>query len=111
LKALEKITETGPEVAIATQGENGSLLVNEKNKRYKVPVSKVRVKRDDMGAGDCFSTGVFCEYLDGRDPLWCASMGSALASCILETVGPRIDASLSEIRERAEDVFEKIEKL
>jgi len=111
LKALEKITENGPEVAVATRGEKGALLVTKENKRYKVPVSELKVKHDDMGAGDCFSAGFFCEYLDGMDPLWCASMGSSLASCILETVGPRIDTSLKEIRERAEDVFERIEKL
>jgi sugar/nucleoside kinase (ribokinase family) len=111
LKALDKIIENGPEVAVATMGEEGSLLMTKSGKVYRVPVSELGVKRDDMGAGDCFSTGLFCEYLDGRDPLWCASMGSALASCILETVGPTIEASLEEIRERAEVVFNGINRL
>ena len=65
----------------------------------------------EMGAGDSFLSGFFCEYLDGKDPLWCASMGAASSSCILETIGPTIDASLKEISRRAEDIFDRIERL
>jgi len=110
LAALEKIVGLGPEVAVATQGGDGAIMVTNQCKRFMVPVYPIE-KRDDMGAGDCFTTGFFCEYLEGREPLWCAAMGSALASCVLETVGPRIDASLDEIRERAESVYDRITQI
>jgi sugar/nucleoside kinase (ribokinase family) len=110
LAALERIVELGPRVAVATRGVDGSLMVTNEKKRFMVPVYDVE-KRDDMGAGDCFTTGFFCEYLDGREPVWCAALGSALASCVLETVGPRIDASLDEVRERAESVYDKIVRI
>ena len=109
LRSLEKIASAGSKIAIATVGENGALLVMG-NKRFRVPVYKIE-KKDDMGAGDSFLSGFFCEYLDGKDPLWCAAMGSAAASSILETVGPKIDASIREIRERAENVHNRIIKI
>jgi len=109
LKSLEKIASGGAEIAIATQGSDGALLVMG-DKRFRVPVFEIE-KMDDMGAGDSFLSGFFCEYLDGKDPLWCASMGAASSSCILETIGPTIDASLKEISRRAENIFDRIERL
>ncbi len=109
LRSLEKIASGGAEIAMATQGGDGALLVMG-GKRFRVPVYGIE-KRDDMGAGDSFLSGFFCEYLDGKDPLWCAAMGAAMSSCILETIGPSIDASLKEITRRAEDIFERIERL
>jgi sugar/nucleoside kinase (ribokinase family) len=109
LRSLEKITSGGAEIAIATQGRDGAQLVIG-DERFRVPVFEIE-KMDDMGAGDSFLSGFFCEYLDGKDPLWCASMGAASSSCILETIGPVIDVSLNEISRRAEDIFNKIEKL
>jgi len=109
LVSLEKITSEGAEIAIATQGKDGALLVMG-DEGFRVPVFEIE-KMDDMGAGDSFLSGFFCEFLDGKDPLWCASMGAASSSCILETIGPSIDASLKEISRRAEDIFDMIERL
>jgi len=109
LRSLEKIISEGAEIAVATQGMKGALLVVG-GELFRVPIYEID-KVDDMGAGDSFFSGFFCEYLDGRDPLWCASMGAAMSSCILETIGPVIDASLKEITRRAEDIFERIERL
>ncbi len=109
LRSLEKITSGGTEIAIATQGGDGALLVMG-DKRFRVPVFEID-KVDDMGAGDSFLSGFFCEYIDGKEPLWCVSMGAAMSSCILETIGPTIDASLKEITRRAENIYEEIESL
>jgi sugar/nucleoside kinase (ribokinase family) len=109
LRSLEKIISEGAEIAVSTQGVKGALLVVGAES-YRVPIFRVE-KMDDMGAGDSFFSGFFCEYLDGRDPLWCASMGAAMSSCILETIGPKIDASLKEINLRAEDIYNRTERL
>jgi sugar/nucleoside kinase (ribokinase family) len=66
---------------------------------------------DPTGAGDAFISGFFSEYLDGEDHSWCASMGAAMASCVVETVGARIDASRKLVRERAENVYNRVVKL
>lgn len=110
LNGLEKIIGLGAEVAIATKGGEGALLVVREG-RYKVPVLAVGEALDPTGAGDTFIGGFFSEYLDGEDPSWCASMGAAMASCVVETVGARIDASRKLIRERAEDVYNRVVKL
>ena len=109
LRGLERIMRSGPGIAIATLGSEGALMVAGDG-RYKIPAFEIQ-KMDDMGLGDAFTAGFFCEYLDGRDPSWCASMGAAMASCIGESVGPRIDASHSEVMERAEDVYNRIIRL
>ena len=109
LKSLEKIVSEGAEVAIATRGSEGALLVSGEG-RFSVPVFKID-KMDDMGAGDSFLSGFFCEYLDGKEPLWCAAMGAAVSASLLETIGPTIDAPLKEITRRAEDIYDRIERL
>lgn len=109
LHILKKIISEGAEIAIATRGRDGALIAVEDD-LFRVPIFTIE-KVDDMGAGDSFFSGFFCEYLDGRDPLWCASMGAAMSSCILETIGPKIDASMNEINRRAEDIYERIESL
>jgi len=109
LRSLEKIRSEGAEIAVATQGSDGALLVMG-GERFRVPVFEID-KMDDMGAGDSFLSGFFCEYIDGKDPLWCASMGGAMSSCILETIGPTIDTPMKEITRRAEDIYERIERL
>jgi sugar/nucleoside kinase (ribokinase family) len=110
MNGLEKIIGLGAEVAIATKGGEGALLVVREG-RYKVPVLAVGEALDPTGAGDTFIGGFFSEYLDGEDPSWCASMGAAMASCVVETVGARIDASRKLVRERAEDVYNRVVKL
>ena len=107
--SLHSIISEGAEIAIATRGTDGALLALD-DYLYRIPIFEIE-KVDDMGAGDSFFSGFFCEYLDGRDPLWCVSMGAAMSSCILETIGPKIDASLNEINRRAENIYERIESL
>ena len=109
LRSLENIVSEGVEVAIATRGSDGALLVSGDG-RFSIPVFEID-KIDDMGAGDSYLTGFFCEYLDGKEPLWCAAMGAAVSSCLLETIGLTLDAPMKEITRRAEHIFERIERL
>lgn len=110
LKGLQKVIGIGAEVAIATRGVEGSLLVVREG-RYKVPALSVGEALDATGAGDAFIGGFFSEYLDGEDPSWCASMGAAMASCVVETVSARIDAPRKLVQVRAEDVYNRVVKL
>jgi len=110
MKGLQKVIGIGAEVAIATRGVEGSLLVVREG-RYKVPALSVGEALDATGAGDAFIGGFFSEYLDGEDPSWCASMGAAMASCVVETVSARIDAPRKLVQVRAEDVYNRVVKL
>ena len=106
---LKKILRQGVEVAMATKGGEGSLLAFG-TRRYAVP-AHVAVLVDPTGAGDAFLGCFFLEYLEGEEPLWCASMGSAAASFVVETTGAEIGVSPEDIRERAEDVLNRSKKI
>ncbi len=108
-KGLERILRKGVEVTMATKGEEGSLLAFGAQ-RYVVP-AHTTASVDPTGAGDTFLGCFFLEYLEGEEPLWCASMGSAAASLVVETMGAEIGASPEDIRERAEDVLNRSEKI
>ncbi len=108
-RSLSRIVSAGTKIAVATQSGRGALLVMGDH-GYRIPVFEI-CKMDDMGAGDAFISGFFCEYLDGKEPLWCAAVGAAMSASILETLGPRIDASNRTIIERAENIFNRIEKM
>ncbi|MFB0557881.1 MAG: carbohydrate kinase family protein, partial [Candidatus Bathyarchaeia archaeon] len=107
---LEKIIRIGAEVAIATMGREGALLATRRN-RFSIPVLRLRKELDPTGAGDAFVGGFLMEYLNGEDSLWCASMGSAIASCVVETLGAKMDSSMKEVRKRAEEIYNNIERL
>lgn len=107
---LWRIHELGVEAAIATMGERGSLLLTG-GRRYLIPAYKVERVMDPTGAGDAFISGYLSEYLKGEDPLWCSSMGSSIASAVIETKGASIEASRNQLFERAEEVYNKILKL
>jgi ribokinase len=110
IRGLKKIMGVGAEAAMATKGVDGAMLAFG-GRFYRIPSSDVGKTLDPTGAGDAFIGGFFSEYLDGEGPSWCASMGAALASSVVETKGVKIEAGLKQIRERAEDVYDKVVRL
>ncbi|MEM0313696.1 MAG: PfkB family carbohydrate kinase, partial [Candidatus Bathyarchaeia archaeon] len=58
------------------------------------------------GAGDAFIGGFLAEYLLGSDILWCAYVGSAVASIVIESIGPTFSLSKYEIYQRARTLYE-----
>jgi sugar/nucleoside kinase (ribokinase family) len=110
LWGMDKLVTLGIAVVIATRGNEGALLAAGR-RRFSIPACEVRDPLDATGAGDVFMGGFLSEHLDGEEPLWCASMGAAMASCVVETLGPRIDASRGKVRRRADDVYNRIKEL
>jgi sugar/nucleoside kinase (ribokinase family) len=104
-RAIDIIRDKGVEVIIVTKGKEGTLL-SFKGRMYQVPAAKPRLVVDDTGAGDVFIGAFLAEYLRGKDPLWCTSIGSAAASFIIEEFGPKGFASEKKVHERANQVFE-----
>jgi sugar/nucleoside kinase (ribokinase family) len=110
VRGLNKIMGFGVEAAIATMGGEGALLAFNRG-LYRISPLDIGEALDPTGAGDAFIGGFFSEYLEGEGPSWCASMGASLASCVVETKGTKIEASLKQIRERAEDVYNRVVRL
>jgi len=106
-RAVRKIQQLGVEIVVMTRGPEGSLLYVE-GRLYQVPASKPKVVVDTTGSGDVFIGAFLAEYVKGKDPLWCASAGSAMASFVVEKLGPRGFGSSKEVYERAAQVHERI---
>jgi len=106
-KAVEKVHQLGVKIVVMTKGPEGS-LVYVKDRLYRIPASKPEVVVDTTGSGDVFIGAFLAEYVKGRDPLWCASVGSAAASFVVEKMGPRGFGSRKGVYERAVQVNERI---
>ena len=102
--AMEKIHGYGAKIVIVTMGMKGSKLLFE-GKLYDIPACKPKIIRDPTGAGDAFIGAFLAEYVKGKDPVWCACIGSASASFVVEGVGPEVFGVKEEIYDRASNIY------
>ena len=104
--AIKAVHDFGVKTVIVTLGAKGAVLSVEKTV-YNVPACKSRVFVDPTGAGDAFIGGFLAEYIRQKDSLWCACVGSAAASLVVEGIGPTFFGEKEEIYERARGIYEK----
>jgi 2-dehydro-3-deoxygluconokinase len=104
--AIEAVREHGIDVVIVTLGAKGA-LVSVENKIHSVPTCKSIRVVDPTGAGDSFIGAFLAEYVHGEDCSWCASVGSAAASLVVEGVGPTYFGDSGEVYRRAQELYEK----
>jgi sugar/nucleoside kinase (ribokinase family) len=104
--AINAIHDFGVKTVIVTLGAKGAVLSVEKTV-YHIPPCNSRVLVDPTGAGDVFIGGFLNEYIRQKDALWCACVGSAAASLVVEGIGPTFFGEKEEIYQRARSVYEK----
>ena len=104
--AIRAIHDVGVETVIVTMGAKGAVLSVE-GTQYNVEACPPQVLVDPTGAGDVFIAGFLAEYLREKESLWCASVGSAAASCVVEGLGPTYFGKKEEIYRRANALYEK----
>jgi sugar/nucleoside kinase (ribokinase family) len=104
--AIKAVHDCGVETVIVTLGTKGAVLSVEKAV-YNIPAYKSQKVLDPTGAGDVFIGGFLAEYIRGEDCLWCACVGSAAASIVVEAVGPTFLGDKAEIYRRARLLYEK----
>ena len=107
LRGLRRLIDSGVEVAIATKGAEGATLMTDQGS-FDIPSAEDINVRDPTGAGDAFLGCFYQRYLEGEDTVWSACIGSALASGIVETVGPQNPLTLKEVNERAEGLYDRV---
>jgi sugar/nucleoside kinase (ribokinase family) len=105
-RAMKQIGDHGIRVVLVTRGMSGSTLLFDKQ-FYNVPSCKSKIVVDPTGAGDAFIGAFLGEYIHERDPLWCACVGSASASFVVEDVGPRRFGKREETYGRAWEIYER----
>jgi sugar/nucleoside kinase (ribokinase family) len=104
--AIKAVHDYGVETVIVTLGMKGAVLSVEKTV-YKIPAYKSKKIADPTGAGDVFIGGFLAEYIRGENLLWCACVGSAAASLVVEAAGPTFLGDKIEINRRARILYEK----
>jgi sugar/nucleoside kinase (ribokinase family) len=104
--AINAIHDFGVKTVIVTLGAKGAVLSVEKTD-YNIPACSSRVLVDPTGAGDAFIGGFLTEYIRQKDAFWCACVGSAAASLVIEGIGPTFFGEKEEIYQRARSVYEK----
>lgn len=104
--AINAIHDFGVETVIVTLGAKGAVL-SVTGTLYNIPACKSRAFVDPTGAGDAFMGGFLTEYIRQKDSLWCACVGSAAASLVVEGIGPTFFGEKEEIYQRARDIYEK----
>ncbi len=108
--ALGKLINLGVEVGIATIGKKGAVLIGN-GKKFRIPSYPSTKVIDTTGAGDVFLSAFTSSFLDGEELDWCASVSSAYSSSVIETKGPIIDLGQKTVLRRAEEIYNKVEKL
>ncbi len=104
--AMKAIHDFGVETVIVTMGAEGSVLSVE-GAQYSIASCPSRVLVDPTGAGDVFIGGFLTEYLREKESVWCACVGSAAASVVVEGIGPTYLGKKEEIYQRAQVLYEK----
>jgi sugar/nucleoside kinase (ribokinase family) len=104
--AIKAVHDYGVGTVLVTMGAKGSLLSVE-GAHYIVPACKSAVLVDPTGAGDVFIGAFLTQYLLQKELLWCAAVGSAAASMVVEGIGSTYFGEKQEILKRAKELYEK----
>lgn len=104
--AIKAVHGFGVDTVIVTLGAKGAVL-SVSGTLYNIPACRSRVFFDPTGAGDAFIGGFLTEYIRQKDSLWCACVGSAAASLVVEGIGPTFFGEKEEIYQRARGIYEK----
>lgn len=100
---VKNFIKKGIKIIIITRGAEATLLCVE-GRLFSVPSAKPRAVVDTTGAGDVFIGAFLTMFVRGEEPLWCACVGSAAASFVVEKYGPNGFGSLKQVRARATEV-------
>jgi len=109
-EGLRKLHELGISIVIITLGEEGSVL-SARGELYAIPAYWVETSVEPTGAGDAYIGAFLAEYVHEGDPVWCACVGSAAASFVVESFGPTRFGERKEVIKRAQELYELVAKV
>jgi sugar/nucleoside kinase (ribokinase family) len=104
--AIKAVSDQGVKIVIVTLGAEGA-LVSVEDTIHKVPAYTSEKCVDPTGAGDAFIGAFLAEYVRGEDCSWCSHVGSAVASLVIEGIGPTSFGDKEEIYKRAHALAEE----
>jgi len=105
-----KLRALGPEIILITKGKAGTMVWSKDHGVYAVPAYETRV-RDPTGAGDALVGAFLVTWVHTGDLAWSAAIGSAVASFVVEKVGPSNFGTPKQVEERAKTICDGIVKM
>lgn len=96
-KFLKDRVEKGMKLAIATFGEDGS-LVYDGNEYYRTGIYEVSKIVNSVGAGDSYIAGFLHEYLKGNTIDNCMKKGAEMASKVIQQFAPILEEEAYELK-------------
>ncbi|HVH16226.1 MAG TPA: PfkB family carbohydrate kinase [Candidatus Angelobacter sp.] len=109
---LDRFLAKGPKYAILTLGARGSLLGIRNYKKFLIPAFPDKTIKDPTGAGDVYAGAWLTSYLRTNDPVWAASVGSALGSLASQRTGlSKFRISRRELFRRTSWVYTHVSQL
>lgn len=108
-EGISKLHRLGVGIVIITLGEDGS-LISTQGGIYAIPAYETNVV-ETTGAGDAYIGAFLAEYVRGEDPVWCACVGSAAASFVVEAFGPSRFGERDEVLARAQELYDRVVKV
>jgi sugar/nucleoside kinase (ribokinase family) len=104
--AIRVVHDVGIEIVLITNGAKGAVLSVE-GAQYTITAYPPQVLVDPTGAGDVFIGGFLSEYIRQKELLWCACVGSAAASFVVEGIGSTYMGKKDQIYQRAQVICEE----
>ena len=104
--SMKEIHDLGTRIVIVTLGRKGSAILFDEMFR-RIPAIQPKELIDPTGAGDVFAGAFLAEYLNNKDPMWCACVGSAMSSFKVATAGPLFHAEKEAVYSLAERLHDE----
>ena len=109
---LDMLLAKGPKYAVLTLGAKGSLLGIRNYKKFLIPAFRDKSIQDPTGAGDVYAGAWLTSYLRTKDPVWAASVASALGSLASQRTGlSKFRISRGELLRRTSWVYNHVRAL
>jgi sugar/nucleoside kinase (ribokinase family) len=105
-----ELSKVGPDIVVVTRGAEGSIIWSKDDGSYMVPAYRTRVE-DPTGAGDAMAGAFLVTWNRTYDLVWSAAVGSAVASFVVEKLGPKSFGNSRQIEDRAQRILEHAVRL
>ena len=109
VRVAYRITKLGAKIGIVTLAERGS-VISFGGKTYRIPAYTTRM-RDPTGCGDVYAGGFIYHYLKTEDPVESAAFASAVASFMVESVGPDFMLDGEAVMERFGWIMKRVRRV
>jgi len=104
------LAKLGPRIIFVTQGAKGTIVWSRDEGAFRIPAYPTRIL-DPTGAGDALVGAFLVTWVRTGDLLRAGSVGSSVASFVVERFGPANFGSSKQIERRADWILERVVRM